>query len=68
VHPLQGLLVLGGVAQEQRPVPWVLQALRRQAFGGLTMAWLFVWITINLAALLAAHKFSVKPQEGVWKA
>jgi hypothetical protein len=32
------------------------------------MVWLFVWIAINLAALLAAHKFSVKPKEGVWKA
>jgi hypothetical protein len=64
VHLLQGALVLGGVAQEQRPVPWVLQALRRQAFGGLTMVWLFFWIAINLAAPLAAYKFSVKPQEG----
>lgn len=32
------------------------------------MVWLFVWIAINLASPFAAHKFSVKPQEGVWKA
>lgn len=32
------------------------------------MVWLSWWALTNLAVLLAAYKFSVKRQEGVWKA
>jgi hypothetical protein len=32
------------------------------------MSLIIAWIFINVAAVLAAYKFSVKPQEGVWRA
>jgi hypothetical protein len=32
------------------------------------MSLIIAWAVINLAAVLATYKFSVKPQEGVWKA